>query len=361
MISIQKHSNTMGILSFMIAQMYWGWLAYTFFSARLFSRIISIKSGTLLSTSESQRVLIILLMVCELAGFLLTAKYRRNSWSIIVNTLTPYGIYLILETVPHIPIYIMFLFALIVIFVLLYSIILITAPIRCKRNRITVIKRRCSQLIHGTYFLSGTLFGILTLTSAVGAILGISSIYPQTTLEDTGLIELPYSLSAFSDELSSLQGKQWDKLPLQEKVDLLQLVTQIEVNYLGLPDKLQVCCETLEPYLAGGYAHDDRTIYISRDCLLYDPPKDCVDTILHEVYHSYQHHLCAVYKTLDEEYQSMYFLRDASCYINEFEQYNSGNSDFFEYYYQLCEIDARAYAESRLSTYNYQVNLGWEV
>ena len=57
----------------------------------------------------------------------------------------------------------------------------------------------------------------------------------------------------------------------------------------------------------------------------------------------------------------MYFLRDASCYINEFEQYNSGNSDFFEYYYQLCEIDARAYAESRLSTYNYQVNLGWEV
>ena len=351
----------MGIVPFLIALLYWGWLTYAFFTARLFARIISIKSGTILSTAESQRVLIILLVDCELVGFLITAKYCRNSWSIIINTLTPYGIYLILETVPHTPIYIRFLFALIVAFVVLYSIILITAPIHHKRNRIKVIKKRCSQLIHSTYFLSGTLLGILTLTFAASTILGVSAIKPQTTWEHTGSSELPYSLSEFSDELSSLQGEQWGKLILQEKVDLLQLVAQIEVNYLGLPDQLRVCCEKLEPYLAGGYDHDDRTIYISRDCLLYDHPKDCVDTILHEVYHSYQHHLCAVYETLDEKYQSMYFLRDASCYLCEFEQYNSGSNDFFEYYYQLCEIDARAYAKSRLWSYNDQVQLGWEI
>ena len=351
----------MGIVSFMIALVYSGWLAYTFFFARLFSRIISIKSGALLSASESQRVLITLLLVCEITGFSLTARSRRNSVSIVINTLTPYGIYLILETVPRTPIYLRVLFAVIAALVVLHSVILITAPIHHKRNRITVVKKRCAQFIHSTYFLSGMLFSVLTFTSAAGAILGISVIRPQMTWEHTGVSELSYSLSEASDELSCLRDEQWDKLPLQRKVDLLQLVTQIEVNYLGLPDQLQVCGQKLQPHLAGGYDHDDRTVYISRDSLLYDRPEDCVDTILHEVYHSYQHYLCAVYETLDEKYRSMYFLRDAACYLCEFEQYHSGSDDFFEYYYQLCEIDARAYAESRLSTYNDQVLLGWEI
>lgn len=357
---IQKSSNTMGVLWFLLAQLYWGWLAYIFFSARLFSRIISIWSGNLLSVSDSRRILILLVLFWGGAGFLLSVKYRRNSWAIAANTLPPYGIYLILETIPQIPIYIKVSVAVIGVLVVLYSIMLITAPIHHKRNRSKVVKKRCAQLVYAAHGLSCTLLCILTITSAAGAILGISVMRPQIAW-DTAAGERADLLAEFSEELSSLQDERWKKLTLQQKIDLMQLVAQIESGYLGLPDELMVCCETLQPNLKGSYEHENRTVRISQDHLLYDGPADCVRTILHEVYHSYQYHLCSIYEGLDRQYQSMYFLRDASNYMYEFEHYTGGSEDFSEYYNQQCETDSRAYADSRLLAYYQQVQLGWEL
>lgn len=46
--------NTMGPIQYLLAHLYWAWLFCMFFMARLFSPIISIHSGTFLTTHESQ-------------------------------------------------------------------------------------------------------------------------------------------------------------------------------------------------------------------------------------------------------------------------------------------------------------------
>lgn len=357
---MQQESNEMGVLSYLIAHLYWGWLFNTFFTARLFCRIVNMKTGLPLSTANSQLVLQGLVFLVSILGLFSTIAHYRNSWSLLFNTLTPYGIYLLLETLPHFPIYVWINFAAVIFFVIIYSILLITAPIHQFKNKKVVIRKRFYQLVNNTRILSSFLLCGIVIVAAIGAILGFQVIKAQSFHDQSSNMDNSQSLLAYSKELQGLQNTQWESLSIQQKVNLLQLVTNIESNYLGLPDNLKIHCKNLAPDVAGNYNHKTRTISVATDLLLYNGPKDCVDTIIHEVYHSYEHHLCTVYETLDKQYQSLYFLRNAATYLYEFEHYNSGGDDFLDYYLQACEIDSREFACYRLTIYNHLLQLGWE-
>lgn len=344
-----QNTNTMGWLEYLAAHLYWGWLAYLFFSSRLFLRIYSPWTGELLSTDTSRQILLILILGFGVSGIALSGASCRNYRNLFLNISAPYGVYLVLETLPRVPGYVWAALIGWAVFVLFYAIALFSAPIRRRRNLLKVIRRRLARLFLNTRAALHGLLGLYVLALSLLSLLGFSDITSdQTRYPAKEALHLP---SAFAEELEGLQEDRWICLSLQEKVDLMQLVANIETSYLGIPEGLQVCCESLPPYTLGSYAHEESTIRIGKDHLLYDSPEACTETVLHEAYHSFQHHLCAAYSQVEDRYRALYFLREAAIYEDEFGDYQNGSSGFWEYYNQSCEADARRYAEGRLPMY----------
>lgn len=336
---------------FAIQHIYWSGLLYFFFMARLFGRLRWPGAEGPLSTASSQRILLTIVIVCVVAGLFLTRKNNRSQWRLALNVLTPYGVYLVLKEAPQGPVY-LWAAALICIGVtLLYAAVLLSAPVHDRRNRARVLKRRFHQLITMVWLLSRALLSLLAALSIAGALLGFSVIKPEQARTQAEGAELPGDVEPWREQLQGLEEERWAGLTLQEKTDLMQLVADIETDYLGLPDVLRVHSLDMSPSVLGFYSHEVRSVCISRDHLLYGPPEECLDTVLHEVYHSYQHYLCALYEETDNAYRSMLFLRQAEEYMDEFENYIHGQEDFMDYYMQTCEFDARDYAWVRIHEY----------
>ena len=344
-----QDTNTMGWPEYLVAHLYWGWLAYLFFSSRLFLRICSPWTGALLPTDTSRQILLILVLWFGVLGAILSVAGRRNYRNLFLNITAPYGVYLVFETLPRVPVYVWAALIGWAVFVLFYAAALFSAPVRRRRNLSGVICRRLGQLFWNTRAALHGLLGLYATVMSVLSLLGFSDITAEHPLYPVK--ETLYPPSAFAEELEDLREDHWFSLSLQEKVDLMQLVANIETSYLGIPEGLQVCCESLPPYTLGSYVHEDSTIRIGKDHLLYDSAEACVETVLHEAYHSFQHYLCAVYSQVEDPYRELYFLRNAAIYADEFGAYQDGSSGFWAYYNQSCEADARRYAEDRLVLY----------
>ena len=107
------------------------------------------------------------------------------------------------------------------------------------------------------------------------------------------------------DILRKINEPYWSSLNHDEKLDVLQCVVNTEVTYFGLPEALFLKSSILPPQTLGTYAHQTRTIKISRDHLENSPVRDIMITILHEVYHSYQHYQCEALSEIDVKYKDL--------------------------------------------------------
>ena len=340
----------MGPIHYALEHFYWTWFACVLFMMRLFGRLRLPSMARPLSTAISQRILLGIVIVCISVGFLSTLKHNRSQWQLALNVLTPYGLYLVLKDAYWIPAYLWGAALIMIGVILLYAAKLFSTPIHQKRNRALVLKKRSFQLFFAAWFLLRAMLSLLVAVFMIGGMFGFSLTAPTMARMQTDEMEIPGDIRRWEKQLQGLGEEQWANLTLQEKTELIQLVVDIETDYLGLPDALQVRSTNTPSSTLGYYNHESRSVYISRNHLLNDPPEKCLDSVLHEAYHSYQHHLCALFEETDNAYRSMLFLRKVGDYIDEFENYESGE-DFIDYYTQACEFDARDYARVRRSEY----------
>ena len=134
-------------------------------------------------------------------------------------------------------------------------------------------------------------------------------------------------------------------------MDVLQTVTNIEGRYLGIPNKLTVEAKELLDTTLASYLDETHTLYINEDFLSGGPAKEVLTACCHEVYHAYQHRIVDAYHHADEREKDLQIYRKALLYSKEFENYTSGTENYFTYYTQQCEIDARSYAASAADEY----------
>lgn len=148
------------------------------------------------------------------------------------------------------------------------------------------------------------------------------------------------------------QEKEWKKLTTKQKLDALQIITDIEVNYLGITHEVDVETENMEEGILGSYNDSTYKIVISHSLLENGSPSELLETTCHEVYHSYQHSIVDVYSGLDEKFKKLQIFRAAASYEQEFNNYSDGiRSSYESYYSQNCESDARSYAQSAIEDY----------
>lgn len=124
-----------------------------------------------------------------------------------------------------------------------------------------------------------------------------------------------------------------------------------EVYYLGLPCAVTVSGANLPENTLGSYDDSSRAISISIEHLENDPVEEVLDTLLHEIYHCYEHRLAEVYTSADPELQRLRLFRDAADYAGEVAQPVDPEEDYNAYAAQALETDSRAYAAAGVQEY----------
>ena len=154
------------------------------------------------------------------------------------------------------------------------------------------------------------------------------------------------ALDAHIEELQNLKAENYAMLTVSEKIQLLQVVADIEGRYLGLDTRITVGCSDLKEDVLGYYKDSTKEIQIDTE-YLDSEPKEVVCLLAHEMYHAAQRQYARIYDKLSQDEKKSYFLTEAAEYAEELKHYKSGEEggayEYFSYYSQTLEREARAY------------------
>lgn len=161
------------------------------------------------------------------------------------------------------------------------------------------------------------------------------------------------------DSLKKLSEEIYPTLPFNERIVALQELLNIECEYLGLEPVQLVVMSLKERGLGGFYWDDTRKIAIEISYVESEESLNALYTILHEVYHAYQHDCVREYEKIrenNETNENLLIFRDFEKWENEFNDYCSVEEatalgDIGLYENQAVEQAADAYAEEWISPY----------
>ena len=163
----------------------------------------------------------------------------------------------------------------------------------------------------------------------------------------------PQLITVYAESCIKLDKTRWKELDTQEKLNVLQAISDFECKYtLGCPPPSVVAGYTDNESIVGDYIEKNNQITISVEHLKNGSVENVLDTLLHETRHAYQHAVVSmlnrVESKLTEEDLSLADIKRAFQYRDEFENYESGAKDLLSYYLQSVEVDSRRWAEERI-------------
>lgn len=151
------------------------------------------------------------------------------------------------------------------------------------------------------------------------------------------------------------QKENWPLLTEQEKVNALQVVADIETNYMGIQSVVVVNCH-LENRTIGAYDHSRRQVQIDLQKHEGYDPEEYLNTLLHECRHAYQHDCIDSLDWSDPAVQAGIYYAEARKWRFEHANYISLSEDRDAYYRQAIESDARRYADEGVYVYQQYID-----
>jgi len=232
----------------------------------------------------------------------------------------------------------------------LYVFLVFIRKIKCRHRKKKIIKRRIQKAFAGCRIIFSGSFTVIILYIGSNLLFGSSVV--QASVEAKNYTSgSEHSMEVSLETLLCLQPERWDDLTVQDRVDVLQTIANIEAWYLGIPNELNIGVRNLPEGTSGYYRDSTHEIVISTDHLLYGDVEELLDTVCHEAYHCYEHRLVEVYGGAEERLKSLRIFKNTDSYMQEFNNYINGKEDYSAYYSQICEQDAREYAENAVAEY----------
>ena len=341
---MKRTTNTMSKFEFICESAFWMFVSYWWFRAGLFRCLFG-------STYFISKVIFwSLLLTISVFGCYCSLKNHRDKVRVFVNTVTPYGLFTVLAYWKSLPV----LIAIAVVFIALggvsFFIIRMKPKIRVPEKRKQIIKTRFRQAFWGSRVIAATVFLVLVVSLCIVNFTGHSLI----PVQEPAVLYQPdseYTIESQIEVLGNLREDVWEGLSTDERMETLQVVANIEAQNLGLPNELRVVLATDEDKIMAGYQDLTHTIRFNIDYLDSLSAKETLNCICHEAEHAYQHRLIDLYDEVSEEYKNLPMFQAAAEYKNEFLDYKDGLKDEDDYYFQLCEVNARAAADYRVEIY----------
>lgn len=136
----------------------------------------------------------------------------------------------------------------------------------------------------------------------------------------------------------------WKKWSVTEKITIMQRLVDFETEKLGIPS-IPITADMIGEYTLGAYSNETNEMWINTEHLVRSSASECIQTICHETYHSYQYYLV---KTLDWDNPALstaYFEELRSWVKNQNNYKSAWIYGFSMYESQPLEVTAREYAE----------------
>lgn len=236
-----------------------------------------------------------------------------------------------------------------------YIFIISTTKIASRRPRALIIIKKIRHCLLGMRTITTCCLLLIVASVAAGTLFGVSltrsSVSPSK--EKTGST---WTIANNIDMVCRFSETKWYALSSEEKTTAMQVIANIECRYLGLPHELTLITASLPGNTLASYDDRTHTIKIDIDHFEESPPDEIIDSICHEAYHAYQYRLCDAYDSMDDQYRSLLDFYDVAFYKQKFQNYSSGEDDFYIYYIQRCEVKARSYAKSAVAEYEYKIS-----
>lgn len=344
--------NTKSVGEYIKDTLFWGFMSMLWYRRSVFR---SLPNCTL-----TQSKLILWLMFCILlvVGISLTINNERNSLSILTNLLFVYELYSLISYYRT--------------FSLLYSIILLVASLVSASVFFRTITYKPHRQENAFVFSPGVHRAMIRAKSTVSLVCAVAmiplfinfgfgdSLVWKTETASSNPDDTTWTIAENIEVVSNLREEIWETLSSSEKVDTLQVIANIERQYLGLPHELNVIVSRCEESTLASYDDSTHTIEINIEYFDDQTAHEMLDSICHESYHAYQHALCEAYSDTNPKYSNLLAFAEVPQYLAEFSNYNSGSEDPYGYATQLCEVMARRYAQKSVIEYYYKISIALE-
>lgn len=192
--------------------------------------------------------------------------------------------------------------------------------------------------------------GIRNLINEMSGKKAVSTIkcFPYSSGEDKETI------AKNAEILQGLSRDKWERLTLQQKLNIMQTVANIEAQHLRIPYRVRVIALAgLPEDLFAYYDYEKHRIVMNIDSLGFDPSVISLTSVCHEMRHCHQHVKADEYDALSPLDKEIYQYEPEAVIAREFKNYKlySPEDDDQGYYTQLCEIEARIYAGYAVTDY----------
>ncbi len=140
-----------------------------------------------------------------------------------------------------------------------------------------------------------------------------------------------------------LQEESWNRLSIQERITVIQELVDFESEVLGIPS-VPVSSAMIGMATLGAYDNESNQMWINTEHLAHSSVQEVINTICHEVHHSYVDYLVSTLDWDNPAMNSAYFaeLREL---MDSQENYKSARIYGFDAYEnQPLEVAAREYA-----------------
>lgn len=302
---------------------------------------------------ESLKILFMLSLISTLTYPIVFRRWK-NGWTATACFVIPFGFYTVITysaTTPE------FIRAVILIAVLLstgYAILLLTRKVKSKQKkvRMKIYKNRIYRCVYS--FSCIMTVAMLSFMIGIGCKSYFGTGLVSSTVEAEAFVKKfddKDMLEANMDMLLNLIPSKWERLSTREKIDVMQIVCNVESHYWGLNDTVTVQGDNLSTYTLGAYSDALKLIRINLNHIENDPVEEVLSTLLHEIHHSYEHRLADAYNSVNPEYQDLRIFRDAMYYSKEIGNYINPREDYYGYMSQRLEMDSETYAEYRVAEY----------
>lgn len=341
-----RDRSTMTKGEYLWENLIWGWVFIWLYNCIFFQEI------PLYGYETSKFLLWSNFILNWVFGIILTYKKRRNSISVTINSTIPIALYITVVKLSQgnctgILIY----WGILIILSIIYSCIVMSGYLDGTYKKKDILQRRKRYCLNGSRTLIGIGVILILLSPVAELIMNHIPVAEVSKVAQEKLSkEKEYTIEANIDALYNIEQERWELLTFQQKLDLAQLITCIECNFLGIKP-ISVKVGFLEENLLAYYDDDRKIIMIDFEHLKDGDAQSILDTLLHENYHAMQHSLVSAFRTLDPEYQNLLPFFDIQIYEEELKSYKTGEKNFSDYYYQKLEIDAREHAASGVKDY----------
>ncbi len=302
------------------------------------------------STEASRKILYITWFIYLIFCTFVLFRKNKTLVSCLCTVLIPVGGYTIVSYYRWIPGTIQIIMTISIGLSLANTVYILSRRIKHKRRAKRIMRNRMIHCIYRGHYLIAAGMTVITFMIGYNALFRGTVLVSNVKAQPGKYQDASKVIEDNVQLIKQLRNDEWNQLSVQEKLDLMQIVANIEASALGISTELNVATKDLDGKIYGQYNEQTHMIYIDVGVLESESSATALDICCHEAYHAYQYRLIDLYKQADSESKNLRLFGKVNQYAWEFQNYKLGDSE--EYYNQMCEVDARAYAQEEVSRYS---------